>query len=120
MYDCMEEKLYSKKYSLPHSLSLDNSVKIATDENNQFAVLIFSTLTTYRHSPCTYLARSLAVLTASQELGSDSRTTIAEEQGANKMLIFTEADGFQEITDYKHDLDEFSPDICSSLIFVHS
>ena len=108
MYDCKEETLYRKKYVLPYSLSWDNSVKIATDENDQFAVFIFSTLTRDRDiKSCTY--RECA--------GCISTTT--EDKGDNKMLIFTEAGGFQEINDYENDLDEFPLDKCSSLIFVH-
>ena len=126
MYDCKEETLYRKKYVLPFSLSWDNSIKIATAENEQFAVLIFSTLMRDRYiKSCIYREIGSCACTY-REMGScsccagcASRTTMPEEKGANKMLIFTDAGGFQEINDDEKDLDEFPLDKCSSLIFVH-
>ena len=108
MYHCKEELFYRKRYVLPYSLSWDNSVKIATDVNDQFAVFIFSTLARDRYDSSTCCASCV------------SSSTITEEKGSKKMLIFTEVEGFQEIDDYKMDLDKCPLDKCSSLIFVHN
>ena len=111
MYDCKEETVYRKKYVLPYSISWDNSVKIATDENDQFAVFIFSTLTRDMSRHESYI---------NSYINCAPTITITEEKCANKMLIFTEAGGFQEIKDYEKTLDGFPLDKSSSLIFVHN
>ena len=111
IYDCKEETVYRKKYVLPYSISWDNSVKIATDENDQFEVFIFSTLTRDMSRHESYI---------NSYINCASTITITEEKCANKMLIFTEAGGFQEIKDYEKTLDGFLLDKSSSLIFVHN
>ena len=79
------KKAVFESYSMPYALSkMYHPVKIATDKNETFAVLVFN------NKP------------SCEERMNNGKKESCEEI----MLIFTEEDGFVEAEDYKHLLEE--------------
>ena len=75
-YDCKEKKLYLNAYSMPYALSkMYHPVKIATDKNETFAVLVLN-----------------------NKPSCEERMSNGEKESCEEiMLIFTEEDGFVEV-----------------------
>ena len=79
------KKAVFESYSMPYALSkMYHPVKIATDKNETFAVLVFNNKPSW------------------EERMNNGKKESCEEI----MLIFTEEDGFVEVEDYKHSVEE--------------